>query len=138
MSKVKIYRVSTPNSIIFSFMLFFCLQETWLKEDANLSLFQIAGYKCIYKRKTCFKYGGVIIYLHESFVSTEINAVNDSLIWESQFILVKDIEFNKQIILGNIYRPPFDNNGRENVTNFIEELNPIIYRISTSPVGILL
>ena len=35
-------------------------------------------------------------------------------------MLVKDIELNKEIILGNMYRSPFENNGRENVTHFIE------------------
>ena len=89
-----------------------CLQETWLKEDADLALFQIPGYQCISKGKTCSQHGGLITYLHENFASTEINTNSDSLIWEGQFILVKDIEFHKEIILGNIYRPPFDNNGR--------------------------
>ena len=109
-----------------------CLQETWLKEDADLTLFQIPGYQCISKGKTCSQHGGLITYLHENFASTEINTNSDSLIWEGQFILVKDIEFNKEIILGNIYRPPFDNNGRENIRTFIEELNPIISHFNTS------
>ena len=61
-----------------------------------------------------------------SFPLKRTNTNSDSLIWEGQFILVKDIIFNKEIILGNIYRPPFDNNGRENVRTFIKELNPII------------
>ena len=110
----------------------FCLQETWLKKDADLALFQIPGYQYISKGKTCSQHGGLVTYLHENFVSTEINKNSDSLIWEGQFILVKDIESNEEIILGNIYRPPFDNNGRENVRIFIEELNPIISHFNKS------
>ena len=64
--------------------------------------------------------------------STEINADSDSPIWESQFIIVKDIELNKEILLGSIYRPPFDNNGRENVATFIEEINPILSNFNKS------
>ena len=84
------------------------------------------------KGKTCSQHGCLITYLHENFVSTAINTNSDSIFWEGQFILVKDIEFNKEIILGNIYRPPFDNNGRENVRTFIEELNPIISHFNKS------
>ena len=60
------------------------------------------------------------------------NKDSDSPIWESHFILVIDIEVNKEIILGNIYRPPFDNNDGENATHFIEELNPMITHFNMS------
>ena len=78
-----------------------CLQEIWLKEDANLSIFHIACYQCISKWKACSKHEDLMIYLHKNLFSTKISADNDSPIWESHFILVKDIEFNKEIILGN-------------------------------------
>ena len=74
-----------------------------------------------------------VLDLHENFVSTEIDVDNDLPIWESQFILVKHIEF-----ISNIYRPPFDNNGRENVIIFIEELNPIISHFNKSCRGIVI
>ena len=109
-----------------------CLQETWLKEDADVWLFHLSSHRCKSKGKTRSKYGGLIIYLHENNISTEINADSDSTIWENQFILVKDIELNKEIMLRNIYSPPFDKNGRENVTNFIEEKTPIISRFNKS------
>ena len=106
-----------------------CHRETWLKKDADLALFQIPGYQCISKGKACSQHGDMITYLH---VSTEINTNSNSLIWGGQFILVKDIESNKEIILGNIYRPPFENKGRENVRTFIEELNSIISHFNKS------
>ena len=74
-----------------------------------------------------------VLDLHENFVSTEIDVDNDLPIGESQFILVKHIEF-----ISNIYRPPFDNNGRENVINFIDELIPIISHFNKSCRGIVI
>ena len=43
---------------------------------------------------------------------------------EGQFILVKDIEYYNEIVIGNIYRPPYGNNGKENIGTFISELDP--------------
>ena len=34
-----------------------CLQETWLSDDVDLSIFQIAGYDCISQGKSCSKKG---------------------------------------------------------------------------------
>ena len=46
------------------------------------------------------------------------------------FILIKDSHTEKETILGNIYRPPHDNNNKENVLTFVAELNPILSRLS--------
>ena len=63
----------------------------------------------VYQKKGMFQTWRLNDLLAQNLFSTEINADNDSPIWESHFILVKDIEFYKEIILGNT----FDNNGRE-------------------------
>ena len=42
-----------------------CLQETWLESNADLSLFQIPGYKLIHQGSRCTKHGGLIIYLND-------------------------------------------------------------------------
>ena len=41
-----------------------CIQETWLDNNSDLSLFQIDNYSCIAKGKYCTAHGGLIIYLH--------------------------------------------------------------------------
>ena len=38
-----------------------CVQETWLSEEDDSSLFNLNGYKCISKGKTCSQKGGLII-----------------------------------------------------------------------------
>ena len=37
-----------------------CLQETWLSDDVDLSIFKIAGYDCISQGKSCSKKGGYL------------------------------------------------------------------------------
>ena len=44
-----------------------CLQETWLGEHTDLSLFQIDNYFRINQFKQCSEHGGLLIYLHNSY-----------------------------------------------------------------------
>ena len=37
-----------------------CLQETWLSENDDLSPFQIEGYNCVSKGKSCSNKGGLL------------------------------------------------------------------------------
>ena len=109
-----------------------CIQESWLADESDLSLFQIAGYQCISQGKKCSQHGGLITYIDENYLATVINVDNTSQIWESQFILVKDIECDNEIVIGNIYRPPYGNNGKENISTFISELDPILANLSNT------
>ena len=63
-----------------------CLQETWMDNDSDLSLFQIPGYTCISNGRSCTQHGGLIIYLHEQYNFFVVNAVNTSEIFEMQII----------------------------------------------------
>ena len=47
-----------------------------------------------------------------------------SEVWEGLFIEISGHTLNKNIIIGNIYRPPHDRN--ENYQTFINELTPIL------------
>ena len=42
------------------------------------------------------------------------------------------MENTKDIIIGNIYRPPYDNNCKENINSFTSELDPILSSFDTS------
>ena len=109
-----------------------CIQESWLTDDSDLSSFQITGYQCISQGKICSPHGGLITYVDENYLATSINVNNTSQMWEGQFILVKDIECNKEIVIGNIYRPPYGNNGKENIGTFISELDPVLSNLSNA------
>ena len=105
------------------------LQETWLTDeiDTDYSLYQIKGYELIPQGKTCGAKGGLIIYLHEDFQLKNKLKLNYSKdIWEALFIEITGKSLSKNIILGNIYRPPRENDSYEIAS---VELNRIMRKL---------
>ena len=43
-----------------------CIQESWLNDDSDLSLFQINGYNCFSRGHRCTTHGGLLTYVDES------------------------------------------------------------------------
>ena len=103
-----------------------CVQESWLDSNADLSLFQINHYQCISKGKSSSKHGGLIIYLHEKYDYSISLQPEISDLWEGLFTKVRNPVTNKNIEIGNVYRPPKENNNNETITKFIEEFNTIL------------
>ena len=103
-----------------------CLQETWLSSDADVSLLHIPGYKLIHQGSKCTRQGGLIIYLHEEYTYKLRNIYTQSDIWEGLFIDVSGQNLRRPITIGNIYKPPHNNNNNANIERFIEEISPII------------
>ena len=58
-----------------------------------------------------------------------IDIENKSAIWESLFLSIKGSAHNKDITLGNTYRPPKDNNIKINIDYVTNDLDPILVRI---------
>ena len=60
-----------------------------------------------------------------------IDIENKSAIWESLFISIKGSVHihNKDITLGNIYRPPKVYNNKINIDQFTNEQDPVLARI---------
>ena len=102
-----------------------CIQESWLVED----LFQLDGYRCFAQGKRCSPHGGLITYLDPNLNATVIDNENNSPIWESLFVSIKDDVHNKAITLGNIYRPHEDDNNKRNIDQFTHELDLILSRL---------
>ena len=44
-----------------------CFQETWLMDEAYLSLLQLPCYTLISQSTICSSHGGLAIYLHDTF-----------------------------------------------------------------------
>ena len=104
-----------------------CLQETWTSSDSDLSLLQLPGYQLIHQGSKCTKHGGLIIYLNENYNYEIRNLYTDSNIWEGLFIDINGGNLCRTFTIGNIYRPPHDNNNNNvNIQQFISELSPII------------
>ena len=84
------------------------------------------GYKLIHQGHICSKHGGLLIYLNDDFTYDQRTLYKHSDIWEGVFIDVSGPSLNRPLTIGNIYRPPHDNNDNENISKFIAELSPII------------
>ena len=106
-----------------------CLQETWLSDNSDTSLFDIDGYTLISKGKASSRHGGVAIYLSDNFCFKILPFESRSNIWDGLFIEIHEtvdhvIGNKKKLIIGNIYRPP--RNRVDNYQTFIEEINEIM------------
>ena len=103
-----------------------CLQETWTSSDSDLPLLQLPGYQLIYQGSKCTKHGSLIIYLNENY-NYEIRNLYYSNISKGLFIDINGDNPCRSFTIGNIYRPPHDNNNNNvNIQEFISELSPII------------
>ena len=98
-----------------------CLQETWLNETSCFSLLDIEDYNFI---PLFSAHGGLAFYLHKKYMFKKLPIYVQSEVWEGLFIEISGHTLNKNIIIGNIYRPPRDRN--ENYQTFINELTPIL------------
>ena len=65
-----------------------CLQETWLEEGADLSVFELEDYICIARGKYCSEHGGLITYVHKKYDFTLYTILVQSNIWEGLFISI--------------------------------------------------
>ena len=111
----------TLNQMNCQFILI-CLQETWLIDDSDLSLYQLNNYKCISQGKYCSEHGGLIMYLHDTFSYEPHNPDFKSDIWEGQFINVNIGSCNKYLYVANIYRPPMFNDTNEVLERYNDEI----------------
>ena len=98
-----------------------CLQETWLSENNDLSLFQLPGYVSISLNASCSSHGGLLVYVSEDYQYKRLNLYDKSPLWEGLFLDLFDSLDNK-ITLCNIYRPPRDSN--EALEIFLTLLGP--------------
>ena len=113
-----------------------CIQETWLSDIDDISLFHLEGYTLISQNKVSSKHGGVAIYLSESYDYKLLPLYPNTNIWDGQFIEIQTPSAHKNIIVGNIYRPPQDIN--INYDTFIRELQPIIQELNKRKCEVIL
>ena len=121
--------LSSLDEIKFKFSAI-CIQETWLTQNQDISLFQIPGYNLVHKGKVCSEHGGLITYISEKYTYSIRNLCKSSNLWEGLFIDIFHEKFNKKITLSNIYRPPKFNNSNPTIENFIQEIRPIVTTLS--------
>ena len=55
-----------------------------------------------------------------------IKKVEMSTIWDGLFLKLKHEEMQNEVIIGNLCKPPRNNNNIANIRAFIEEIEPIL------------
>ena len=117
-----------------------CFQESWLGRTSDLSSFQIDGYNCFYrdKRPECSNHGGLITYVDDNFVANDLCIRNDSSVWENIFVQIKVTGHRRDIIVGNVYKPPKDNNSIDNIQTFTSELEAVLFSLKNTNSEVVL
>ena len=93
-------------------------------DEADLSLLQLPGYTLISQSTICSSHGGLAIYPHATFNYTLLPFYKRSTIWEGLLIEIEGKQLSKNVVIGNMYRPPRDRNG--NYQSFINEIDPVL------------
>ena len=95
-----------------------------MSEASDISLLSLDNHNFISQGKICSSHGGLAIYLLNKYDHKTFTIQDHPDIWEGQFIEISGVTLQKNIVIGNIYRPPKDliNNYR----NFKEQLIPVI------------
>ena len=115
-----------------------CIQETWLKDGDDTSLFQIPGYHLVHLGSQCSEHGGLIIYLQNTFTYYLKNIHHISARWEGLFIDVYHENIKTKTVIGNIYRPPRRNNCNNEIDLFLNEFRPALHKLEKEKSPILL
>ena len=113
-----------------------CLQESWLSNVADTSLYQLEGYTLILQGKTCSQHGGLIIYLNNNYNYKNITPGEESQIWGKQFLEITRRNCTYKLLLGNIYRPPCELNNNYLLLN--NELNLVLSQLNNLNCEVIL
>ena len=117
------------------------IQETWLQNEINgsqpdVTMYKLPGYQTFALGASCSSKGGLICYVLDTINASIRLEIDNSNIWEGLFL---DLEFDSNtLIIGNIYRPPRNNNNNLSVENFIKELKPVVENISKANKNIVI
>ena len=104
------------------------IQESWLDNTYTSSTanIQIEGYNCIPQGKQCGQKGGLITYTKTNYEIRKLDICPPSGIWEGLFVDAVCADTESRLIIGNIYKPPRNNNNNANIDQFITELSPVL------------
>ena len=109
-----------------------CLQETWMDDDTDLSLFNLENYTCISQGRHCSMHGGLMTYFHKSFILIQ-NLILVSLTYSKY----RQLSNGKNIVLSNVYRPPKENNNNATILQFMDEFQSVINDLNSSKSHII-
>ena len=108
------------------------LQETWLNDlsSSESARFELNGYKLLTQAKSCSAHGGLAVYVDDKYNAKIIDKINASQVFEGMFVELTSEDSDDKLVIGNLYRPPRNQNSREHLTTFIHELQPFLEKYS--------
>ena len=110
-----------------------CLQETWLSGcPPDITNFRLPGYNAYALGTTCSSHGGLICYIQDQYNANVLKDYYDhSEWWEGLFLEISSKDL-RPIILGNIYRPPKQNNNNQAIECFNRSFETTITKLNRS------
>ena len=112
--------VTNPTSAI-------CLQECWLGDADNVSMFNLESYNMIFLPESCCAHGGLIIYVHNQFQCAVMSEVQSSG-WEYLCVKVSCRKPKSKVyMLCNIYKKP--NEIINDLDAFTNDLSSLLTKI---------
>ena len=108
------------------YFLVICIQESWISDDSKLPLVKLNGYKVFHVNATSSTHGGVIAYVDSDYQVTIKAQINNSNTWDGLFLELGNKNQKNKIVVGDIYRPPKDDNSITHIDTFVEELEIVL------------
>ena len=90
------------DKIKFNFTMI-CLQESWLKDNDDVSQIQLENYYCITQGRHCSAKGGLLTYVHQTQHFTLINNEHEYNSCEYQIVKLTNDGETKDIMVIKIY-----------------------------------
>ena len=105
------------------------LQETHLILNTDVNVFQLPGYTLVYDFARINAFGGVAIYVHDSFERLDIELFHqNSTVFESILLKVYNNHCKHQsYVIGSIYRRPSDLIA--DLTQFTDEFSVVLSNV---------
>ena len=101
--------------------------------------FEPPYYTCINQGYKVSCHGGLITYVKTKYDVKILDICPNSQIWEGLFIELQLKEDNKsKLIVGNVYKPPRNNNNNENIQKFIDDFEPVLNHLNNTKTEYLI
>ena len=80
----------------------------------------------------------MITYVDDNFEANDLCIRNESSVWENLFVQIKGTGHSRDMIVGNVYKPPKDNNSIDNIQTFTSELEAVLFSLKNTNSEVVL
>ena len=113
-----------------------CIQETWMSKTSDLTLLNLDNFILISQGYSTTTHGGLAIYVNSKYNTEHFFSISESNVCEALFVRLSADDLPRDVIVGNIYKPPHNNNNNENIDRFIEDIRPLLNKLNDSKAEI--